>query len=371
MRPKVSVVVPIYGVERYLNQCVDSILAQTLKEIEVILVDDGSKDKCPQIVDEYAQKDSRVVAIHQPNGGYGRAVNHGIEIATGEYIGIVEPDDWIEPVMYEKLYQKAKRNDTDITKCMFYTYNSQLPLKRQNIVLVTPYQDLTKAPDKPFNVEEWPLITAFHASIWSNLYRADFIKGQKLIETQSASYQDFPFMIEAMCRAKRISVIKEPLVHYRMEEGQGSSTTRRDERLMIMVDQCYECKKIAEKYGKYDVIKEAFCFQAVSCNHYFYKSIKWRYKYRYFKKIHDLFLNLNMNQDFNWMYFDKRYKRFAQRCINNQFLCSFDFKGIRSFLFSIHINSEDWIIQILGIQLAKGKYTKRPALIKFAFGRRR
>ncbi|MBQ9738124.1 MAG: glycosyltransferase, partial [Alphaproteobacteria bacterium] len=73
-KPKVSIVVPIYGVEKYLQQCVDSILAQTLKDIEIILVDDGSKDKCPEIVDEYAKKDPRIVAVHQPNGGYGRAV---------------------------------------------------------------------------------------------------------------------------------------------------------------------------------------------------------------------------------------------------------------------------------------------------------
>ena len=97
--PKVSVVVPIYGVEKYLRECVDSILAQTLKDIEVILVDDGSPDGCSAIVDEYAAKDPRVVAVHQPNGGYGRAVNNGIELAKGEYIGIVESDDWIEPTM--------------------------------------------------------------------------------------------------------------------------------------------------------------------------------------------------------------------------------------------------------------------------------
>ena len=90
--PKVSVIVPIYGVEKYLRQCVDSILAQTLKDIEIILVDDGSPDGCPAIVDEYAAKDSRVIAVHQENGGYGRAVNHGIEIANGEYIGIASYD---------------------------------------------------------------------------------------------------------------------------------------------------------------------------------------------------------------------------------------------------------------------------------------
>ena len=95
MQPDISVVVPIYGVEKYLKQCVDSILNQTFKNMEVILVDDGSRDRCPQMVDEYAAQDARVVAIHQPNGGYGKAVNAGIARARGKYIGIIESDDWI------------------------------------------------------------------------------------------------------------------------------------------------------------------------------------------------------------------------------------------------------------------------------------
>lgn len=371
-KPKVSIVVPIYGVEKYLHQCVDSILAQTLKDIEIILVDDGSKDKCPEIVDEYAKKDPRVVAVHQPNGGYGRAVNHGIEIATGEYIGIIESDDWIEPTMYEKMYTDAKKNNTDITKCEFYIYNSKLVPKKQNKIWKSKVRDLDHAPNDVFNVDEWPLITAFHASIWSNLYRADFIKGQKVIETRSASYQDFPFMIEAMCRAKRIYVIKEPLVHYRVEEGQNSSTVRRDERLMKMADQCFECKKIAEKYGKYNVIKEAFCFQAVLCNYYFYQAIEWKYKRSYFNKIHDLFSSFDMDNNFGWIYFENRHKEFVQRCLKNEFLRSLGFKyllrTIRRFFISIHLSNNGFCFQFFGIQIAKGTYTLRPAFIKFTTG---
>ena len=106
---KVSVVVPIYNVERFLCQAVDSILNQTLKDIEVILVDDGSPDNCGKICEEYAKKDSRVRVIHQKNGGLGNAYNNGIALASGEYIGFVEPDDWIEPEMYEIMYNNAKK----------------------------------------------------------------------------------------------------------------------------------------------------------------------------------------------------------------------------------------------------------------------
>lgn len=120
MQPDISVVVPIYGVEKYLKQCVDSILNQTFKNMEVILVDDGSRDRCPQMVDEYAAQDARVVAIHQPNGGYGKAVNAGIARARGKYIGIIESDDWIAPDMYEKLFAQAEKTGAEITKGNFY-----------------------------------------------------------------------------------------------------------------------------------------------------------------------------------------------------------------------------------------------------------
>ena len=120
----ISVVLPIYNVEKYLNRCIKSVINQSYKNLEIILVDDGSPDKCPQIVDEYAKRDKRVVAVHQPNGGYGVAVNHGIELARGEYVGIIESDDWIEPTMYEKLYNNAVKNNSDVVKCSFYVYNS-------------------------------------------------------------------------------------------------------------------------------------------------------------------------------------------------------------------------------------------------------
>ena len=94
-KPKVSIVVPIYNVERYLDECVKSIINQTLKEIEIILVDDGSPDNCGKIIDDYAKTDSRIVAVHQKNSGYSAAVNKGINMAKGEYVGIIESDDFI------------------------------------------------------------------------------------------------------------------------------------------------------------------------------------------------------------------------------------------------------------------------------------
>lgn len=218
--PLVSVVVPIYKVEKYLAECVDSILAQTLSDIEVILVDDGSPDNCPAMVDAYAAKDPRVVAIHQPNGGYGKAVNAGIARASAPYIGVIESDDWIEPTMYEKLYKRACETGADLVKCRFWRYDSTAPAERRNI---EELQVLNQAPEGVFHPLEWDPLIMIHVSLWSYLYKAEIAKQVKVLETQSAAYQDGPFVFEVLARANSISIVKEPLVHYRSEAGQGSS----------------------------------------------------------------------------------------------------------------------------------------------------
>ena len=102
--PKVSIIIPVYNVESYIRTCIDSVLAQSLKDLEIICVDDGSTDSSPVILDNYASKDSRVKVVHKPNRGYGHSMNVGYEAATGEYIGIVESDDYILPDIYGTLY---------------------------------------------------------------------------------------------------------------------------------------------------------------------------------------------------------------------------------------------------------------------------
>lgn len=114
MNPKVSIVVPMYGVEKYLEKCVNSLIHQTLKDIEIILVDDGSPDKCGEIAEQYAKNDARIKVIHQKNAGLGPARNTGMEVAVGEYIGFVDSDDWVNETMFEHLYNAALKSNADI-----------------------------------------------------------------------------------------------------------------------------------------------------------------------------------------------------------------------------------------------------------------
>ena len=144
MKESISIIIPIYNVEKYLNRCIDSIINQTYINLEIILVDDGSTDNCPKICDEYAKKDSRIKVIHKKNGGVSSARNSGIINSSGEYIGFIDPDDYIEPTMYEELLYNLKKTNTKISMCGYsevkngkvvksYTYNNQIISSEQAI----------------------------------------------------------------------------------------------------------------------------------------------------------------------------------------------------------------------------------------------
>lgn len=333
-RPKVSVIVPIYKVEKYLHECVDSILDQTLKDIEIILIDDGSPDGCGKIIDEYEKTDKRVRAVHQKNSGYSKTVNKGIRLAKGEYVGIIESDDFIEPDMYETLYKNAKKNKTDVTKGDFYIYNSKLSSERQNIVYTNPSGiDLRLAPDRVFKAVEWPKIIGFHASIWSSIYRAKFVKKIKIPETAGASYQDFPFMMEVMTKAKRITVAKKPLVHWRNEPSQENSTNADGEKLLLMVKNTETGLEIVKKSGQYDRLKEAFFAHALWANIAFFFRIDRKYKKEYYERLRAIFVNIKYDSDFRYIYF-RTEDMMSVRALHNStnwqwFYLSHIFGGIR------------------------------------------
>lgn len=122
MNPLISVIIPIYKVEDYLNECVQSVIHQTYKNLEIILVNDGSPDKCPQICDEYAKLDNRIIVIHKKNGGLSDARNAGLKQATGDFISFVDSDDFIDTTMYEKMLEYQQESDADIVSCKFSWY---------------------------------------------------------------------------------------------------------------------------------------------------------------------------------------------------------------------------------------------------------
>lgn len=211
---KISVIVPIYGVEKYLKECVDSILTQTLSDIEIILIDDGSKDNCPKIIDEYAEQDSRIIAIHKENGGYGQTCNIGLKRATGEYIAIVEPDDYIDCKMYEDLYKIAHEFNSDIVKSCFYDNLQSKMLKGCNKV---KWDDDKIPQNKSFTIKECPLFLYYHPSIWSCIYKREFLNKHNIcfVEAPGAGWTDNPFQVQTMCLAERINYTPNAYYYWR------------------------------------------------------------------------------------------------------------------------------------------------------------
>ncbi|MBO6273446.1 glycosyltransferase [bacterium] len=254
---KISVIIPIFNVEKYLRQCLDSVINQTLKDIEIICIDDGSTDNSGKILDEYVKKDNRVKVIHKKNTGYGNSINMGIDIVTGEYIGIVESDDYIEPNMYETLYNDAINNDADIVKGQYYILTNPNTDKEEKL-----YELKHKnIPSESFNIFDYPQILLHHASIWSAIYKTNFIKSNKIrmFEKNKGKYADQVWRFEAMCLARKIFIEKQPLYNYRMfsignTTSQKGATTPDD-----IFDLYEELNKFFEKHDDvYEQIKECY-----------------------------------------------------------------------------------------------------------------
>ena len=225
---------PVYNVQYYLRECLDSIVNQTLTNIEIICIDDGSTDASGKILDEYAAKDKRFKIIHKENGGYGKAMNVGLDNAHGEYIGIVESDDFIRPEMYEEQYQIAKDNNLDMLKADFqafigegesrqFTYRKMSNNKEIYNKVVCPLLDL-----KLFNTNN---------VIWSGLYSRKFLaeNGIRFNETPGASYQDNGFYFQTYCLAKRMMFLDKD--YYRLRRDNPNSSIKNKAKVYCICDE--------------------------------------------------------------------------------------------------------------------------------------
>lgn len=238
-QPKVSVIVPIYKVEKYLCQCIDSILAQTLKDIEVILVDEGDLDACRAICDMYefgAKKDSRIRTIHEKNGGYGASVNKGFDIAQGEYISIIESDDFIEPTMYEEMYNYAKKLGADVVKTPYYEYWDKTKSSPERKRICSYAHKLRqKCPkDKAFSILDYPQLMEVHASLWSGIYKTSYIRAKNIrfVEAKGGAYVDVGFRIDTLINTDKVAWYSKPFYNYRLTND-DSTTNNFDMTAML------------------------------------------------------------------------------------------------------------------------------------------
>ncbi|MBR1681278.1 glycosyltransferase [bacterium] len=222
MEIKVSVVIPIYNAEKYLKQCLDSVQNQTLKEIQIICVNDGSTDNSLKIINEYAQNDERFVVISQENSGCGKAYNVGMALASGEYIGFVEPDDYIDKNMYEELYNIAKSNDLDFVKSDFYKFTGD-----DNLELVKLSKD-DSFYNRVINLQEEFEPFLFIINTWCGIYKKNFLQAHniKYNETPGASFQDTGFWFQTFCYSNKAYFCDKVFYNYRQDNVNSSVNSK-------------------------------------------------------------------------------------------------------------------------------------------------
>lgn len=211
--PKTSIIVPIYKVENYLCECIESIISQSYNNIEIILVDDGSPDKCPEICDEYAQKDNRIKVIHKQNGGLSDARNVGIENATGDYLSFVDSDDAIHHQMIESLMKPLVENpNLMISACQYLEFDNDFPIENNPDHIQTITIDFNDYFTKNF----WMVA-------WGKIYHKHLFEG---IQYPVGRYHEDEFTTYKMCYfSKNIAFTEEKLYYYRQRSGSITSTS--------------------------------------------------------------------------------------------------------------------------------------------------
>ena len=212
---KLSVIIPVYNVENYLRECLDSIINQTVKDIEIICVDDGSTDNSQDILKEYQKKDSRIKIITKENGGQASARNLGIKEAQGEYIAFIDSDDFIESEMLEKFYTKANDNNLDIAMCKIATYNNQTKEIKDNVwyYMLGIFRDFEK---EIFNHKDTKEFTCNIAvTPYNKIYKTSLIKDNNILFPEGLIFEDEKFFYDTYLRAKRVSIIPEFLWYWK------------------------------------------------------------------------------------------------------------------------------------------------------------
>lgn len=223
--PIVSVIIPVYNVKSYLNQCLDSVLAQTLQDIEVICVNDSSTDGSLSVLEEYAQKDKRVKVVTQPNGGAGAARNNGLSLATGKYLSFLDSDDFFEPDMLELAYKKAEEDRADFVVFKSDQYYTD---KKQYVDVSWSLREKEIPPYTPFNHRQMTdnIFKIFVGWAWDKLYNREFVLQHHLQFQEQRTSNDLLFVFSAVALAKRISIVKKVLAHQRRDAKDSLSKTR-------------------------------------------------------------------------------------------------------------------------------------------------
>ncbi|WP_211289573.1 putative glycosyltransferase EpsJ [Sporomusa silvacetica DSM 10669] len=247
--PKITIIVPVYKVEAYLHRCIDSILVQTFKDFQLILVNDGSPDQCPAICDAYEKKDNRIQVIHKKNGGLTSARLAGFRQAKGDYISFIDSDDYIAEDMIEKLYVSCRLHDSDLSMCGYYTVMSNNCIEyrlsyRKEIIEQEEINDNIVLPllGKIF-AKDYINVPGF---VWMRLFRAGILGEDCFVSEREFFTEDDLLNLIIAARCKKISIVNEPLYYYWQNEQSLTNSYRKD-AWNLLINRYYYCLDYVQK----------------------------------------------------------------------------------------------------------------------------
>ena len=293
---KVSVVIPVYNVEDFLGECLDSILGQTLTDIEVICVNDGSKDKSLDILNDYASRDSRITVLDQENGGHAVATNRGMELARGKYLFLMDSDDILDLKALELTYNLAEEKQVDfvIFQAINYYMDKNQLIEEENYSMnaLADYVgsdvfDYTDIRDYVFDITVTP---------WSKLYNREFIQKNGITFPEGLVFDDNVFFYDVLFAAKRITFLREHLFKRRWYPT--SSTRAGDLRFLNYIDICNLIWDVFFRYDEFDNFRDELFKKKVSVIYYWYENIRPEFKEEFFNAMKEDYENIRADEKF-------------------------------------------------------------------------
>lgn len=298
---KVSVIVPVYNVEKYLKKCMDSLVSQTLKDIEIIAINDGSTDSSLEILNDYKKDHDNIKVLTKENGGLSDARNYGIPYATGEYIAFLDSDDYVDSSIYEKMYNKAKENDADYVECDF----------------IWEYPNESRIDTGIRYENKLEMFTYGRVVAWNKLIRSEIIKEDKSLRFPfGMRYEDVGFFYKLIPKIEKFAFVEESLIHYVQRED--SLVKEQNERTLDIIKvlngvlQYYELNGLYEEYKtaiEYTYARLILCSSLKRMSKIKEKDLRNECIRESWKELNDKFPNWKQNEVIQ----NKKDKRFANQ----------------------------------------------------------
>ena len=263
--PKVSIIVPVYNAEKYLRKCLDSLIRQTLADIEIIVVNDESPDHSAEIIKEYESMDKRIKVVNRKNGGLARARNSGLSVATAEYIGFVDCDDWVELEMFEKMYEMGTKYSADIVICD-YNIIFEKYVEKSRLGMETEVLDMDVLGMRQY-FDKYQFVYKHGDQVWNKIYKRGFIQNFGILFEKNSEifHEDKLFNLYCLLNVKKICTIDSSFYNYLQREGSMMTKEKPDymNTQMTMMEKFYNKAHLYNKYNDVDDIFHEMVLQVI------------------------------------------------------------------------------------------------------------